>query len=344
MRRSQLGVLLLVVAGCDPGGPTKPEAINVTFHLANPLGIERPEALRLAVVWKTGQGTGSPWLTTYDVAVADAQQGQSVRVELPEGVTLGALPEPVAIRFRCAAWTEARTWPGVRPLWVVYEDLDRNQRLEGVGVDRIWAMTDFSSSHLVAFADFDRALAEVSIEDAECLRAVTGGGFSPFVSGSGAQSFNVSATPSSDFTLIVNPSDFPQVLLTCPAPYSVAQTPAPEPRRLAVAPGIELDGCTDDATCTHVTYDSDWAAAIQPIHAPGFFRFARCVVAGAAEVLWIRERRSECNDCACILHSQDRGWAVSRADRPSDWPCGDSVEICSATSLQIDLIPDDCLP
>jgi len=347
VRRLGLGCLLFAALACDPGGPTEPEDAMVTLQVVTPPGVERPASLRLAVVWRTGAGSGTPWVTTFDHALGETEQSHRVRLALPESVDVADLADSVRIAVDCADLGGAPRWPGVRPLCVAYQDLNRNQRLDGEGSDRVWGATDFDSEHVAAFVDLEALLSEVSLEGAECLRAVVGGGFSPFASGVVfGQDFYASLTPSFGYTVRLTPTELPGAVLNCgPSVASIqgATIARPDPI-LAVPPELGLDACSDaEHPCTVVAYDDEWLGSTEAVTVPGYGRSARCVASGELEVLWIAELGFECEDCACVRRLHLRGWVAPRDARPVDWPCGASVDLCATPSERVELIPDECL-
>lgn len=354
MKRLWFSVLLLAAPACDAGGPTEPEGTTVQLTLVNPADIERPESLRLAVVWRTGESLPPTWITTFDHGLSDTEQGHRVSVEPPKDMPLSGALAPLSIVLQspdstsdgwpavCAELSD-QSWPGASPAWVVYQDLNQNEHLDVEDADRIWGVTDFGDQHLAVFADYEQALSEVSLEASECLRQATGGGFSPFVSGqlSGAY-FYASPTPATEFTLPLNPTGYPGRFLRCGA--SSVSTSEESPTILSVASDVLPDVCTNDPTsCSRVEYDSDWEGQTQAFSIPGDYRWTGCVTTGALEVLWILDEQLECEGCSCVQHRQDRGWVVSADARPADWPCGDTVPICATTQVLTETIPDECV-
>jgi hypothetical protein len=341
VKRLVLGVLLLAAPACDPGGPTEPEATTVTLTLTNPANVERPQSLRLAVVWRTGQTSGSPWLTTFDHALSDTEKSRPIRVELPEAVNLAVLPNSVTITVDCAALEGSQGWPGIRPVWVVYQDLNQNQRLDGDGSDRVMGISD---QQMAAFVDLEKVLSQVSLEGAECLRQANGGGFSPFVSGTlGGSAFSASLVPIEEFLVPLSPTTYPGASLTCGSSLTWSEAPVQSPTLLSVAPDVGLDVCADDETpCSPVAYDNDWKSVANVVSIPGYYRWPRCVTAGELEILWVGEQRYECDDCTCTSYLQEHGWVVSRSAPPIDWPCGSLVETCMTATAQVEVIPPDC--
>lgn len=341
MRRLVFGSLLLCVPCCDPGGPSEPEGASVTVRLVNPAGVERPESLRVAVVFRTGQLPNTPSVTTFDHAVDDGTESQRVVLELPKGADLAGSPDSVTIAVACAEPDATKGWPGLRPWVVVYQDRDGNRYLDGAGVDRVWGVAD---QQIAAFVDLETAVAQMSIEGAECLQESTLGGFSPFVLGTlGGTGFAVSQVASSEVELSLSPSTYPGALLRCGSSLQLVSPPTPSSVLLSVAPDTGLEVCTGNRpACTSAAYQEDWRELSQWVSTSGYYRYPRCVVTRGLSILWVGEQRYECDGCLCTQELKERGWIVLREATPHGWPCGETVEVCSTTVDDVEVIPAAC--
>lgn len=333
IRRACGGALLMVA--CGTGGPVQPEPAEVTVDLWAPGGMQLPEQLRLAVVWRTDDPGQPGFVITDDRAIPDDPGPIPLRLEPPTPEVLAQTLDPLMIDIECS-YVDVGSWPGVVPYLVVTEDQNHDGVSSLDGADRVWAITDFNDVYLAALIDLEQVLSWLPLEEAECLRSHSAPGFSPFVSVYGtAPSVTATSEYQSNLSLRMSRSDLPGAELQCgnQVKYQAQLSDPDQSIEIYIDPALGQDACDQvPDTCSvnpvqvaDLEPFSNWAES-------GFSRSWICTKFASVEVLWRGESGTFCDGCACAREIRYRGWVVSREALPADWPCGEKVIICEAPS------------
>lgn len=359
---------IVLSTSCSPGGPTEPELSTATVSVVAARDAAPTAPLRIAVVWRRGDGAEQQWQVTSDAPLRPGRE-QQMTLALPRGAERFELSDASTVYVRCAADatvamqapTSSQTQAGVEaetiavpvvlPRIVVYEDVDRNGRFDPdlppvPGVDRLWGINEVTRFPIVAFRDLEETLSSLPLEAAECLRGVTGGTYSEF--------FQVNARapleqPLSTIRVFIHLAamDYARLVMTCSYQNEewlvTPRDTVAETLRWWIDASLGADLCFDKfASCTLGDAITLSLPDVTDYSTLGYVRRAQCYVFGTLDVLSHTESQLVCEGCRCHWEQRTSNWIIDKTKAPAQWPCGTTVQYCSEPAASLWAKPTTC--
>ena len=224
-----------------------------------------------------------------------------------------------------------------RPRFVVYEDVDEDQRLapssiEGDGPDRILG-ADSSFSPIVAYLpNLDLVLEELTTEQFALYEASTDGRYTAFVAARGMLD-SLFVSPREDGSIFLDDGDIGEASVRCLHRLFGATTP---PIDVDFTVNDELDPLVVCGTTAGACRSRDLDDVVPPPFLddedellPG----VTCRRNEQLEVLGVSSTRAECEGCQCVSQRSAVAFATTTTSTPTWWPCGEVVPYCRGGAL-----------
>ncbi len=331
MRRRRASVAqcagAILLAACDPGGPTEPEPSSIGIVIIDHRQMPQPAALRYAVVWSQGGGD----LVVTDDGPLDGD-GTLATLALPHSSVLARVtPQELVV---LSATHQAELEPAYRPRFVIYEDLDQSGDFapalpDAAGPDHVWGI-DGDDGGVAALFDTEAALEALPMEALDRYYAATGGHFSAFV----AVSFDLplDVRPwSPTLEVELDDTDYAALSLGCGRPLF---SPQASELTVTLGPGVDPAYCgLFAASCDIAPLSELEPPEISPLSGPGQQRLARCFEHTGLQTLVIAEGHAWCDACACRRDFGYSVFATVAEERPEWWPCGGELPFCAGNDL-----------
>lgn len=365
-----LGTLapLLASMSCSPGGPTEPQPSSAIVSVIPASGAQPAAPLRMAVIWRHRGAGEQHWGATYDAPLRELGISQAT-LSLPPPSKRLDLSDTSTVYVACApratvgtrapentgaqegGVTETITAPVALPRVVVYEDVDRDGRLNPdlpmtAGVDRLWGISEDAISPIMAFRDLDQTLSNLPLEAAECLRSITDGTYSEFFQVNTRAPMEV---PLSTIRVFIHLSstDYARVVMSCSVAnenaLSTPSDPIFETPRSWVDASLGIDPCSDELrSCTRTNAAMWILPELTNYSDPGYVRASACYAFGELDVLTLTETRLVCDGCQCHWQGRESSWVTDSARAPAEWPCGTTVQYCAKAATSLWNAPSPC--